>query len=181
MRPNLLLLGSVVALCAASPLHAQKPRRASPTLLPPSSAPAPVAPATDSTRRKGARQSPTLMRPGAAPDTSRARSTGSAPVSPQATRPPAAPPVAGFTAGLAIAPYEGESDDDRNRYLRRFTTQLDSASALLVAVFRNTSGQPMAGPDGPTALSARERGRRGRGRDLHFDLATYRDAMHDLV
>ncbi len=90
-------------------------------------------------------------------------------------------PVSGFTAGLAIAPYEGSSDDDRNRYLRRFTTQLDSATFLLVNVFRNTSGQPMAGADAPTALSARERERWNRCRDLHFDLQTYKDAASDMV
>lgn len=172
MRPNLLLIGSAVALCAtAVPLHAQKPRRAPPVLVPPA---APPASAGDSTRRKGTRPPPTLVtRPGAG--------APSPAVAPQATRPPAAPVVAGFTAGLAIAPYEGDTDDDRARYLRRFTTQLDSATALLVAVFRNTSGQPMTGADAPTSLSARERERWGRCRDLHFDLVTYGEAMHELV
>jgi hypothetical protein len=65
--------------------------------------------------------------------------------------------------------------------MRRFTTGLDSAVALLVSVFRNTSGQPMSGADAPTALSARERDRWTRCRDIHWDLTSYVTAMHDLV
>ncbi len=136
----------------------------------------PAAPATpasaESTRTKGRRPPPTLVnRPGGAPAPA---------VSPQAAH-AAAPTAPAFTAGLAMPAYDGESDEDRLSYLRTFTTQLDSATALMVGVFRNTSGQPLAGAAAPSALSARERERWGRCRDVHFDLQTYAQAMHDLV
>jgi hypothetical protein len=121
-----------------------------------------------------------VNRPGVTTDSSRTTARNAAAqqaVSTQAAR--SAPPA--FTAGLAVAPYEGESDADRLRYLRTFTTQLDSATALLVGVFRNTSGQPLAGAASPVALSSRERERWGRCRDVHFDLQTYVQAMHSLI
>lgn len=77
-------------------------------------------------------------------------------------------------------PFDGD-DAARVPYLRNFTQSLDSAISTLVGVFRNTSGQPLAGADAPTALSARERDRWNRCRDLHWDLQTYATAMHDLV
>ena len=173
-----LVLAGALMMGAVAPLHAQKPRRQPPVLLPPSSTPTPAAPAEDSgtTRRKGRRRPPTLVGGAAAAGDTTRRA-----VAPQASGAAAPAPVSGFTAGLAIASYAGESDDDLHRYLRRFTTQLDSATALLVGVFRNTSGQPLAGADAPTALSTRERERWNRCRDLHFDLRTYEDAAHDLV
>ena len=179
MRMSLLVACALVG--AVAPLHAQKPRRQPPVLLPPS---APAASQPDSARvPKVHRPSPSLVVPGAANAARPADTTRRAnnqPVAAQATG-AAAAPVSGFTAGLAIASYAGESDDDLHRYLRRYTTQLDSAAALLVGLFRNTSGQPVAGADAPTALAARERERWNRCRDLHFDLRTYADAAPDLV
>jgi len=113
--------------------------------------------------------------PAPAPATVPASAPASAAVTPQA-----APNTFSASAGLAIAPFEGD-DDARPAYLRTFTQQLDSAISLMVAVFRNTSGQPMAGADAPTALSQRERDRWTRCRDLHWDLQTYVAAMHDQV
>lgn len=181
MRLTNMVLGSVLMLCAcAVPLHAQKRRRPSPVLVPGSTAPA--VPATSGTpapsdstasRIKGHRAPPILVnRPG---------STGTQQaVSPQAAH-AAAPAAPAFTAGLAMPAYGGESDADRLQYLRTFTTQLDSATALMVGVFRNTSGQPLSGASAPSALSARERERWGRCRDVHFDLQSYAESMHDLV
>ena len=177
-----MLIASVLLAVAANPIQAQKPRRESPTLLPPGGAATPAAaPASapaDTSRGKTRRPAPTLVtRPGAAAESTRTTPPAVAPQSARAV--PAAPPA--FTAGLAMPAYEGDSDADRAQYLRTFTTQLDSAAALLVAVFRNTSGQPLAGATAPTSLSARERERWGRCRDLHFDLRSYADAMHELV
>lgn len=189
MRPIDMLLGGTLALgLTAVPLHAQKPRRASPVLVPPAGAPAAPAPATPASSAdsatKAPRRSPTLVnRPGVTVDSSRSTARNAAAqqaVAPQAARPAAAPPPA-FSAGLAIAPYEGTSDEDRVAYLRTFTTQLDSATAMLVGVFRLTSGQPLSGAEAPTALSTRERERWARCRDLHFDLQTYATAMHQLL
>jgi hypothetical protein len=57
---------------------------------------------------------------------------------------------------------------------------LDSAVVTLVGVFRNTSGQPLSGAAEPGALSQRERERWLRCRNLHWDLATFRDAVGAL-
>jgi hypothetical protein len=177
-----------LGVCSVAPLRAQKPRRASPTLVTnpaaPTSAPPTVAPPrADSSRTKAARTPPTLVgRPGVAPDSARAagRNAPAAPgVAPQSSR--AATAVAAFTAGLAIEPYAGESDEARDAYLGQFTQQLDSAIVTLVGVFRGTTGQPVSGADAPTALSARERERWGRCRDLHYDLQSYAAAMHDFL
>lgn len=183
MRKTTMTLAAVLVCAALTPLHAQKARRPSPTLVQPGSTPAASAPSADTTRGKGRRPAPTLVtRPGA--DSARpANPPASAPasaVAPQSARAvPAAPPA--FTAGLSMSAYDGSSDDDRNRWLRTFVTQLDSATALLVGVFRNTSGQPLAGATAPTSLSARERERWSRCRDLHFDLRSYAAVMHDMV
>jgi len=164
----LLALG----LGGVSPLGAQKPRRASPTLVTNPAAPttaAPPAARTDSSRSKGTRTSPSLVaRPGAMPT-----------VAPQSARTPVA--VAALSAGLAIEPYSGETDEARDAYLGQFTQQLDSTIVTLVGIFRGTTGQPVAGADAPTALSARERERWGRCRDLHYDLQSYATAMHDFL
>jgi hypothetical protein len=101
-------------------------------------------------------------------------------VTTQAAPAPAATTGA-FTAGLALAPYAGSSDADRDAYVARFTQMFDSAVVSLVNVFRNTTGQPVAGAESPTALSQRERDRWTRCRDLHFDLQTYEAAFHALL
>ncbi len=189
MRPFTMLAGSALALCgSALPLQAQKPHRTPPVLVTNPSAPTTAAPPSrapsDSAGGKARRPPPTLVaRPGVTVDSSRTTARNAAAqqaVSPQAAHPAAAPAPA-FTAGLAIASYSGESDEDRDRYVRQFVTQLDSATATLVAVFRNASGQALAVADGPGALSSRERERWGRCRDLHFDLQTFAPAIHDLV
>jgi hypothetical protein len=128
---------------------------------------------------KPARAAPSLVgQPGAAP------ATGQPAVTPQAAAAPGAPPAAaapaGFSAGLGVPVFEGDSAE-LPEYLRRFALQLDSTAVTLVAVFRNTSGQPLAGAESPTALSARERDRWTRCRDLHWDLQTYATAMHEVM
>ena len=91
-------------------------------------------------------------------------------------------PVTGaFTAGVSMAPYAGSSDADRDAYVARFTQMLDSTVAMLIDVFRNTSGQPVAGAENPSSLSSRERDRWTRCRDLHFDVQSFPAAFHDLV
>jgi hypothetical protein len=99
-------------------------------------------------------------------------------VTPQAAAPPASSGT--FTAGLAIEPFSGEESASA-AYFRRFTQLLDSTIATLVGVFRGTSGQPLAGAEGPTSLSQRERDRWVTCRNLHWDLQSYVAAMHDLV
>jgi hypothetical protein len=128
---------------------------------------------------KGRRPSPQLV---GRPDTSRAGA-----VSPEAARPgavaqPAAPAAgaaaaAGFTEGLAIAPFTGTGEAARTEYARRMAQMLDSAIVTLIGVFRNTSGQPTAGATEPAAISRRERERWERCRALHWDLTTYTDAV----
>jgi hypothetical protein len=134
---------------------------------PPAAAPAP-APAT-------------TPAPTPAPPAGNANAGRPGSVTPQAAVRPTAAPGAAFTAGLAIPSYTGTSDADRDAYLRRFTQMLDSTIVTLIEVFRNTSGQPVAGAESPTSLSQRERDRWGRCRDLHFDLQSYGAAFHDLL
>jgi len=170
-------LGGVVAV----PVQAQKNRPAPsgvprPAAATPAPAPAPADTAARSPKPR--RESPTLVRPGATVPASAApapAAPAAAPVTPQA-----APTITGLSAGLSIEPFEGD-EAAMPAYLRRFTQMLDSAAASLVNVFRNTSGQPMAGANEPTALSTRERDRWSRCRDLHWDLQSYVTAMRDLV
>lgn len=176
----ILAIAIVCSAAAAHPAQAQKSNRPRP-----SGAPGPAgqaAPADTSSAPKSRRPTPTLVRPGAsaaatAPAAApRDTTRGAAPVTPQAA--PAA--GASFTAGLLMEPFDGD-EAAMIPYLRRFTVGLDSAVALLVGVFRNTSGQPLSGAASPTSLSARERDRWTRCRDLHWDLTSYVTAMHDLV
>ena len=103
-------------------------------------------------------------------------------MTPQAavTQPPAAAAGA-FTAGLAMSPFAEGNDAARLEYVRTLVKNLDSAIVTLVGVFRNTSGQPMPGASAPSSLSARERERWGRCRDLHFDLTTYASGVESIL
>jgi len=145
------------------------------------------APGASAPAGKPARPSPTLVRPGATPANPGAApavptNPGAAVVTPQAavTQPPAAAASA-FTAGLAIPPFAGGNDAARLEYVRTLAKNLDSAIVTLVGVFRNTSGQPMPGASVPSSLSARERERWGRCRDLHFDLTTYASGVESIL
>lgn len=198
MRSFLLVAGASIALGAtfAAPLHAQKPRRQSPTLVTNPNAPTTApqttgtpAPASD-TAAKTRRPPPSLVnRPGVAVDSSRTAARNSAAgqsVAPQASRPTAASsgargPVAAFTAGLAIEAYSSDGEEAMQRYVARFTQRLDSSIVTLIGVFRGTTGQPLAGAETPATLSARERERWNRCRDLHYDLQSYAAAMHELA
>jgi hypothetical protein len=113
----------------------------------------------------------------ARPDSAaRAAPGAAAPVVQQAARP--APAAPANTSGLAIPPYDAESNyGAASTYLRRYLPMLDSTIVTLVEVFRNTSGQPLGGPAGPEALSQREKDRWSRCRDLYWDLTTYRDGL----
>jgi hypothetical protein len=165
----------VIGAMGAASLAAQKPSRPTPTLV---GTPGAATPATPQTTAKTPRHSPTLQgTPGAAaPAAAAAQPTGST------IQTQAAHPVAGatFTAGLAVEPFEGDSAA-LGGYLRRYTLLLDSSIVTLVNVFRNTSGQPLAGASEPSALSARERDRWDRCRNVHWDLQSYVTAMHDLL
>ena len=136
---------------------------------------------------KPARPSPTLVRPGltsANPGAAPAELTnpGAAVVTPQATvTQPSASAAGAFTAGLVMPPFPGGNDAARLEYVRTLAKNLDSAIIVLVGVFRNTSGQPMPGASAPSSLSARERERWGRCRDLHFDLTTYASGVESIL
>lgn len=146
----------------ANPTRTKEPRRAGPTTgktLAPHPAPA---------AQPGAPAAPAAAEPAAV-------------VTPQAVQAaPAAPPAAAFTAGLAIAPFSGSGDSARYEYLRSVARNVDSATAALVALFRNTSGQPMAGASDPNALSARERERWTRCRNLYWDYSSFTAGVEGL-
>jgi len=142
------------------------------------------APGAQAPTGKTARPTPTLVRPGATPGAAPAAPTnpGAAVVTPQAAvTQPAAAAASTFTAGLALSPFAGGSDAARLEYVRTLGKNLDSTIVMLVGVFRNTSGQPMPGASAPSSLSARERERWGRCRDLHFDLTTYASGAESVL
>ena len=178
MKPALIVAcACVVGAASAASLEAQKPSRPTPTLVgtPGAAAQSGAAtqPAAQPAATKTPRHTPTLQgTPGAA-----APAAGATIQTQAAAHPPAG---ATFTAGLAVEPFEGDSAA-LSPYLRRYTVLLDSSIVTLVGVFRNTSGQPLAGAADPTALSARERDRWDRCRNLHWDLQTYVAAMHDML
>ena len=185
MRNGTLLLAATILAAGATTLHAQTPKHAKVgpdgcpvRLLSPGEQPAAagaVAPRTCTPAAPagaGPASAPAAAPPAAPPRT--------AAVTPQGAAAPA-PSVSAFTAGLAMAPYAGTSDADRDAYVARFTQLFDSAVVTLIGVFRNTSGQPVLGAEGPQSLSQRERDRWVRCRDLYFDLQTYQGAFHDLL
>ena len=99
-------------------------------------------------------------------------------VTPQAVE--GARPAAGFSAGLAIPPFAGTGDAARYEYLRTLARKLDSTTVALVELFRNTSGQPMAGATDPNALSARERQRWTRCRNLYWDYSSFAAGLNGV-
>jgi hypothetical protein len=102
-------------------------------------------------------------------------------VTPQAVEAAPAPAaVAGFTAGLGVSPFADTGDAARYDYLRTLARNLDSATVVLVDLYRNTSGQPMAGASSPTALSARERDRWTRCRNLYWDFTSFTSGLHGV-
>jgi hypothetical protein len=102
-------------------------------------------------------------------------------VTPQAVEPAPAPAAAaGFTAGLGVSPFAGTGDAARYDYLRTLARNLDSATVVLVDLYRNTSGQPMAGASSATALSARERDRWTRCRNLYWDFTSFTSGLHGV-
>ena len=105
-----------------------------------------------------------------------ASGSSSASVTPQAAR----PGVGSYTAGLAMPPYAGTSNEEALEYGARLGRMLDSTIVTLVGTFRNTSGQPMVGASSPATLSQRERERWVRCRDLYWDLTTYAAAVGTL-
>src|SRR5512135_79586 len=149
---RVLVVAALLVAGAAFPLLAQQPQ-GNPTR-------------TKEPRAPGARAGKTLgarPAPGAQPaaPTAPTAAQPTAVVTPQAavTVPaappaaPAAPAASAFTAGLALAPFSGSGDAAKYDYLRSLSRRLDSATVALIGLFRNTSGQPMAGASGPTALS----------------------------
>lgn len=187
---RVILAVALVAAGAALPLAAQVPAaprakvpgaspgkmiRPSPTLLPANPTPsAPSAPQTTPPPNAAPRATVT---PQAAAVTPQAVVTPQAMVTPPVVTPtaPAAPAATtgNFTAGLGLQPLAGGGDAVRLEYARTLARNLDSAAVSLLSLFRGTSGQPMAGATGPTTLSARERDRWTRCRDLYWDFTTF--------
>jgi len=169
-----LLLLAIAASVGAAPLTAQKPP---PPVSRPATQPAQT-PATSKTEGKVFR--PAAAHP-AAPATQPAAPAAqpSAPAS-QVTPQAAHPSTNAFTAGLAMPAYTGSTSAAALDYAARFGRMLDSAIVTLVELFRNTSGEAMAGASDPTALSQRERDRWSRCRNVYWDLTTFASAMEPL-
>lgn len=191
MTRSIPILGLLAGI-AVTPLAAQKNRPPAGLPTAPTTTPAPARPAapadTTSTGNKG-RRPPTLMGAPAGRQDSAVRATNPPPagapagvvapapgvVAPQAATPGArrAAGAAAFTAGVGAPVYEGTTLAEALAYSRRAAPLLDSAVITLVEVFRNTSGQPLAGALDPTALSQREKDRWARCRDAYYDLRSY--------
>lgn len=175
------LLAAVVTIGAAlSPLRAQKAPPAStqhpqtqPAITPATGGKVPPAQAAP---QPAVTQPPVASPPAAAP----ASAAPAAPVTPQAVRPAASAATGTYTAGFTMAPFSGATTEDAWDYAARFGRMLDSTIVTLVGTFRNTSGQPMIGANGPATLSRREQDRWARCRDLYWDLTTYASAIGTL-
>jgi hypothetical protein len=169
-----LLLLAIAASVGAAPLCAQKPP---PPAAHPTTQPAQT-PATSKTAGKVFR--PAAAHP-AAPATQPAAPAAqpAAPAS-QVTPQAAHPSTNAFTAGLAMPAYTGSTPAAALDYAARFGRMLDSAIVTLVELFRNTSGEAMAGAGDPSALSQRERDRWSRCRNVYWDLTTFASAMEPL-
>lgn len=170
LRPGQNIPGAARADTAAAPdtssARGPKGRRASPVLLTPGRLAARRDSIAAARRDSVAAASPGVVAP---------QATGRAAAAEPPTEPqPAAAAAATFTAGVGM-PAPGSMTHDA--YLRRFVRGLDSAVVLMIEVFRNTTGQPMAGAGDPSALSQRERDRWARCRAVHWDLTTYAGAM----
>ncbi len=162
----LLVAGAALPLLGqqpqGAPTRSKEPRRPGPT------AGKTFAPRAAPAGQPGAPAAPPVAQPTAV-------------VTPQAVQAvPTPPPNAAFTAGLAVPPFAGSGDSSRYEYLRTIARNLDSATVGLVALFRNTSGQPMAGASDPNALSARERERWTRCRNLYWDFSSYATGLQGL-
>jgi hypothetical protein len=125
------------------------------------------------------------LRPPATPGAAAAPSAEPAPSQPAAAvTPQAAPtrpaPSNAFSAGMSIPPFSGSTDAVRYEYLGTLAQHVDSATVALVDLFRNTSGQPMAGATSPAALSTRERERWARCRNLYWDFSTFRPGLQSV-
>ena len=163
-RRHVLVAAALLVAGAALPLYGQQPGQA-PGANPPR-VKAPRSPGAPSGKSLTPRQLPSGL-PGAG------AAQPAAVVTPQAAVVTPAAPSNAFTAGLAMPPFSGTGDAARYMYLRALAHNIDSATVVLVDIYRNTSGQPMAGASAPTALSARERERWTRCRDLYWDFNTF--------
>jgi len=155
---------------AAAAAPGAKPRRASPTLVG-AAAPGAAAPKAG------------VAPPAGLPQAAQPQQPGAPAVTPQAvvTQPPsAASRPSAFTAGLALPPFAGGGEAQALEYARSLARNLDSAVVVLVSLFRNTTGQPMAGASAPGQLSARERERWARCRDVYWDLTTYAGGVRSV-
>jgi hypothetical protein len=193
-RRHVLIAAALLVAGAALPLFGQQPGQA-PGANPPRTK-APRTPGATAGKTLRPRQAPSgqpaaPVSPAAGAPTApaAAQPTAGQPaavVTPQAAQPtsPAAAPANAFTAGLGIPPFSGADVAARHEYLRTLARNLDSATVALVDLYRNTSGQPMAGATGPTALSARERERWTRCRNLYWDfnsLASGLQGIHEGI
>ena len=176
-RHQLLVAAALLVAGAALPLYGQQPGQA-PGGNPPR-VKAPRAPGAPTGKVLRPRQ-PLSGLPGTGNVTAGAPAAAqpAGVVTPQAAVAVPAAPSNAFTAGLAMPPFSGTGDAVRFLYLRTLARNLDSATVALVDIFRNTSGQPMAGASAPTTLSGRERERWTRCRDLYWDFNSFASGLH---
>jgi hypothetical protein len=189
-RRHMLIAAALLVAGAAFPLFGQQPGQVPGANPPRTKAPRTPGATTGKTLRP--RQAP-VAQPAAPASPGSAANAGATAAQPAAGQPaavvtpqaaqgaPAAPaPSNAFTAGLGMPPFAGADAAARHEYLRTLARNLDSATVALVDLYRNTSGQPMAGATAPTALSARERERWTRCRNLYWDFNTFSSALQGV-
>jgi len=184
-RRHMMIAAALLVVGAAFPLFGQQPGQA-PGANPPRTK-APRTPGATAGKTLRPREAPAAQRgappnpsaPAAAPPTA---AQPAAVVTPQAAQPvpSAAASSNAFTAGLGMPPFSGTDAAARYEYLRTLARNLDSATVALVDLYRNTSGQPMAGATAPTTLSARERERWTRCRNLYWDFTTFASGVQGV-
>jgi hypothetical protein len=173
-RTPVMIVTALLLAGAASPLLGQVPGPNQPRTK------ERRAPGAPSGKTLGARPAPGApAAPAAAPSAEPTLAQPGAVVTPQAA--PARPaPANAFSAGLSLPPFSGSTDAARYEYLGLLAQHLDSATVALVELYRNTSGQPMAGATSPEALSTREHERWARCRNLYWDFSTYRPGLESV-
>lgn len=153
LRLRVVLAATLLASGAALPLAAQVPNATRGKVLP------------------GGRSPGKVLRPTPA---------GRSVVTPQATVTSPGLRAAAKGAGLSLQPFPGGGEAARLAYARTLAQNIDSLTVSLVNLFRGTSGQPTEGATGPTTLSARERDRWARCRDLYWDFTSFGAASQSI-
>jgi hypothetical protein len=84
------------------------------------------------------------------------------------------------TAGFWLPAFSGTTDAEQLDYAKTLVLKFDSAVVALIAIYQNTSGNPVAGATDPSHLSSREKARWLRCRNVANDIRNLGEAVDEL-